>query len=225
MNKHFLNHIWLILKKDILTELRTKEIFLSMFIFAVLELLLFNFSFEPNSEETLRLASGFLWITFAFAGILGLNRTAALEKENLGMESLSLSPVSSESIFLAKCLTNFFIMFLSQILIFPVFSIFFNFSFLQIDKILLISLLGACGFCTVGTLLSTLALHTRLRDILLPILLFPIIVPLFMSSVECTNLILKSEFHFTSAWFKLLIAYDVIFLVIGLMLFQYVIEE
>ncbi len=225
MNKHFLSQIGLIFKKDILTELRTKEVFFSMFIFAVLELLLFNFSFEANSEETLRLASGFLWITFAFAGILGLNRTATLEKENAGLESLSLSPVSSESIFLAKCLTNLFIMLLSQILILPIFSIFFNFSFFQIDKILLILFLGACGFCAVGTLLSTMALYTRLRDILLPILLFPIIAPLFMSCVECTNLILKSEFHFTSAWFKLLVAYDIIFLVISLMLFQYVIEE
>lgn len=221
-----INSIWQIFKKDLLLELRTREVFFSIFIFALLILVLFNFAFEPNSQEGAALIPGMLWVSFTFAGILGLNRTLGIEKENAGLEALMLSPIKPEAIFLGKWLTNLILMLLVQIFTLPFFVIFFNVSFIgQLGQILLINLLGTFGFSLVGTLFSTIALNTKMRDVLLPILLFPVSLPVLMSAVECTSLALVHEFSFKSPWFKILIAYDVIFFVVCLLIFEYVLEE
>jgi heme exporter protein B len=221
-----IHSIWQIFKKDLLLELRTRELFFSIFIFALLILLLFNFAFEPNSEEGTLLIPGMLWVSFTFAGILGLNRTLGIEKENAGLEALMLSPIKTEAIFLGKWLTNFVLMLLVETLTLPFFIIFFNISFTnQLGQIFLINFLGTFGFSLVGTLFSTIALNTKMRDILLPILLFPVSLPVLMGAVECTSSVLNYEFSFKSPWFKILIAYDVIFFVVCLLIFEYVLEE
>jgi heme exporter protein B len=219
--------VWHIFKKDLLLELRTREVFFSIFIFALLILVLFNFAFEPSSQEGTALIPGMLWVSFTFAGILGLNRTLGIEKENSGLEALMLCPIKPEAIYLGKWLTNLILMLLVEMITLPFFIIFFNVSFTeqQLGQILLINLLGTFGFSLIGTLFSTIALNTKMRDVLLPVLLFPVSLPVLMSAVECTSLILTHEFNFKSPWFKILAAYDVIFLVVCLLVFEYVLEE
>ncbi|MBI1869593.1 MAG: heme exporter protein CcmB [Chlamydiae bacterium] len=217
---------WLIFQKDLLLELRSREILTSMFVFGLLILVLFNFAFEPTSEERLHIIPGILWICYTFGGILGLNRTLSLERENAGLESLSLAPINPSAIFLGKWLTNFIFMTLIQIIILPFLGLFFNISLLpSLASLLLVNLLGTAGFAATGTLFSALALNTRMRDVLLPILLFPISIPMLIGCVECTTLILENHFHLNSTWFKLIVVYDIIFMTTGTLLFEYVLEE
>jgi heme exporter protein B len=224
--KRFIAHTCAIFIKDLKHELRTRETFLSTFIFGVLVLTLFNFSFQNISSNAAELTPGILWVTFTFAGILGLNRTLAIEKENSGLETLLASAVSPSSIFLGKMLTNFFFMILSQICLMPCFIVLFNIPIgVYFYKLFLINLIATLGFASVGTLFSTIAMHTRMRDVFLPLLLCPVIIPVLIGSVECYREILFHEWAWNSAWFKLLIGYDVIFFSVSIMIFDYVLED
>jgi len=224
--KRFIVQTGTLFFKDLKHELRTRETFLSTFIFGILVLTLFNFAFQSISGNKVELTSGILWVTFAFAGVLGLNRTLAIEKENSGLEALLSSAVSPSAIFLGKTLTNFFFMILSQIFIIPCFIVLFNVPIgVYFYKLFLINLIATAGFASVGTLFSGVAMHTRMRDVFLPLLLFPVIVPVLIGAVECYREILLHEWTWNSAWFKLLIGYDVIFFSVSIMIFDYVLED
>ncbi|MBI1884238.1 MAG: heme exporter protein CcmB [Chlamydiae bacterium] len=216
----------LILSKDLKLEYRTKEILISIFLFALVILVLFNFAFESTSQEALKIIPGLLWIAYTFSAVLAFNRAMAIEKENEGLEALALAPISSSAIFLGKFLSNATFISLMQIFLLPFVTVFFNISLVKFStSIVIINLLGSTGLASVGTFFSTLSLHTRMRDILLPLLLFPIIVPLLLACVECTSSILENDFTFYSNWFRLLISYDVIFLTLCILIFEFLIEE
>lgn len=214
-----------ILWKDLKIELRTREAFSASFVFSVLVLVVFNFTLDIRSDESLRFGAGFLWVAFAFAGILALNRSFALEKEENGLQAMVLAPVDRASIYVGKFLANMLFLLVTEIIVLPLFAIFFNVAIGErFGLLLLILLLGTIGFSSVGTLFSAMAVHTRMREVILPVLLLPITVPVLIASVEATAFALGAQ-EAASFWFKLLIVYDVIFVTVSLLSFEYLLQE
>ncbi|MFH1756159.1 MAG: heme exporter protein CcmB [Candidatus Latescibacterota bacterium] len=217
--------IFAILWKDLKIELRTKEAFSASFVFCVLVLVIFNFTLDLSSDEALRLAPGFLWVAFAFGGILALNRSFAIEREEGCAQALTLAPVDRGAIYIGKLLVNIIFMLATEIIILPLFIVFFNIEVAgSIPLLLLIFLLGTIGFASVGTIFSAVAANTRMREVLLPILLLPVTVPVLIAAVMTTGYALGVRDD-AAVWFKMLVAYDIIFFVVSFILFEYVIEE
>ena len=221
----FLHKMLTIVRKDIAVELRTKEMLSSMFVFALLVIVIFNFAFELRVENVREVAPGVLWVTFTFAGMLGLNRSFVLEKDKGCLDGLLLCPVDRSAIYFGKMLGNVVFMTVVEAIILPIFSVLFNLSLFK-PLLLLIVVLGTLGFAGVGTLFSAMAVHTRVREVMLPVLLFPVVVPAMIAAVKATGGILDGQlFSEIAHWFRLLVAFDLIFLAISFMTFDYVVEE
>lgn len=219
--------IWAIVWKDLISELRTKELLTPMFTFALLTMVIFNFAFDLSAELVPIAAPAILWVAFTFAGVLGLGRSFALEKEGNSILGVLLTPTDRSLIFLGKMIGNVIFVFITALIIIPTFVLLFNYNLGNtLLPLLLVVLLGTIGFVSVGTLFSAIASNTRLREVLLPILLFPIIIPVIVSSVKLTGAILagKSMVEENSA-LQILISFDIIFLVACSVLFEYVVEE
>ncbi|RPJ43081.1 MAG: cytochrome C biogenesis protein [Candidatus Latescibacterota bacterium] len=213
-----------LLAKDLLLELRTRQGLLSMTLFSFLSILLLAFAFEPSREETRFLAPGLLWVAFAFSGTIGLEHTHAIEAELGGMEGLLLAPMDRGLIYLAKLIASTIFMFVSEVLTLPVFTIFFNVDLLPIlPSLLLLNLAGTIGFCSVGTLLVAVTARTRLKGVILPVLLFPVIVPVLLAAVEGTAAIFRGEPFGTPL--KILVAFDIIFTSVSFLTFGFALEE
>jgi len=214
-----------ILWKDLKIELRTKEAFSASFVFSILVLVIFNFTMDLTTDDARRLGAGFLWIAFAFAGVLSLNRSFALEREENCILGMLLAPVDRGAIYIGKFLANLTFMLLTEIIILPLFIVFFNVGFGdRLGVLLLTVLLGTIGFSSVGTLFSAIAVHTRMREVMLPILLLPITVPVLIAAVESTAYALGAQEQ-ASFWFRLLVVYDVVFVTVSFLVFEYVIQE
>lgn len=222
-----MNKIWAIVKKDIITELRTKELFTSMLLFALLIIVVFNFAFGFSVEILSLAAPAMLWIAFTFAGILGLSRSFALEKEGNAIIGMLLTPTDRSIIYAGKMISNTIFVFIVGIITVLMFILFFNYSFLStLLPLLPIMFLGSIGFVSVGTLFSAMAINTKLREVLLPILLFPIIIPVIVSAVKLSTQVLDGNSIFdASSSLKLLLAFDIIFVTACAVTFEYVIDE
>ncbi len=222
-----MNKVWAIIKKDIVTELRTKELFSSMLVFALLVIVIFNFAFGFSSQLLDLAAPAMLWISFIFAGVLGLSRSFALEKEGNAVIGMLLTPTDRSLIYAGKMISNTIFIFLVGLLMVPMFILFFNYEFLStLIPLIPVIFLGAVGFVSVGTLFSAMALNTKLREVLLPILLFPIIIPVIVSAVKLSGQVLDGNSLFAaSSSLKLLVSFDIIFLTACAVIFEYVIEE
>jgi len=222
-----LHTIATILWKDLKIELRSREALTASFIFCVLVLVIFNFTLELGTEEARRLGAGFLWIAFAFGGVLSLNRSFALEKEEGCAKSLMLAPVDRGAIYAGKMLANSIFMLITQALVLPLFAVFFNVPVAsKVPMLALIFLLGSLGFSSVGTLFSAMAASTRMRELMLPLLLFPVSIPVLIGSVEATAWALGAgPGGDVSFWFKLLVVYDVVFITVSFLVFEYAMEE
>jgi heme exporter protein B len=208
--------------KDILSELRTREIISSVLVFAVLVLVIFNFAFNLSPDLMLQLAPGILWVAFAFSGVLALNR--AFKEENC-LEGLMGCPVGREAIYVGKALGSLFFMLLVEVVVLPVFALLFNIAVLQ-PELIIVTFLATIGFVAVGTIFSALAVNTRAREMVLPILFLPIITPVIISAVKASALVLGgSGWSGLTSWLSILVAFDVIFLVVPFLVFPYVIEE
>jgi heme exporter protein B len=221
----FLRQIAAIIWKDVVAELRTKDIFSAMFVFALLAVLIFEFAFDLRVENVKQVAPGVLWVAISFAGVLGLNRSFALEKDKGSMEGLLLAPVDRSAIYFGKMIGNVLFMLVTEALVIPIFIILFNLP-LYLPGILLVVLLGTVGFAGVGTLFSAMAVNTRAREVLLPILLFPIVVPVLIAAVRLTggfldNIPLSENIN----WLQLLVVFDIVFVAIAFVTFDYVVEE
>ena len=211
--------------KDLKIELRTKEALSASFVFCVLILVIFSFSLDLSSEEARRLGAGFLWVAFAFGGILSLNRSFALEKDEGCIKALALAPVDRGCVFAGKFLANVVFMFLNQLLILPLFAVFFNVPVASgVPLLILIFLLGSIGFSSVGTLFSAVAANTRMRELLLPLLLLPVSIPVLIAAVETTAYALGVNEE-PGFWFRLMAVYDVVFVTVSYLVFEYVLEE
>jgi heme exporter protein B len=211
--------------KDLAAELRSRELLSAMLVFSLLVILIFNFALELDIKTRQSVTAGVLWATFAFAGTLGLNRSMAVEKDRGCLDGLLLAPVDRSAIYFGKVISNLVFMLIVEAIVLPIYSVLYNINLFQ-PGLLLVILLGSIGYTTVGTLLSSMAVQTRTRDVLLPILLFPVVVPILIAAVKASGGYLTGAgMEEILPWLNLLIAYDVIFTTIAFMVFDYVVEE
>lgn len=219
----FFAQVGSLLWKDIRCELRSKQTWLGMGLFALLVLIVFNFAFDLRVDDKAAVAPGVLWIAFIFASLLGLGRTIAAEREHGSMDRLLLCPVDRKAIYLAKLLGNLLFIGVVEIIALPIFVILFD---IQISLLGLIPIVvaGSLGVATIITLFSAMAAATRARELLLPALVFPLIVPVVIAAVRATENLIAPVAN-EPPWLGLIIAFDVIFLSVATLLFQYVIEE
>lgn len=223
--RSYLRALGAIIWKDLAAEMRSRELIGAMLVFALLVILIFNFALELDLRTRGTITSGVLWVTFAFAGTLGLNRSMAIEKDRGCLDGLLLAPVDRSAIFFGKMVGNLIFMLIVEIVILPTYSILYNVNLINPGLIAVI-LLGSIGYSTVGTLLSSMAVQARTRDILLPILLFPVILPVLVAAVKASSGILQGyEWAEIMTWINLLIVYDVIFVAVSFMVFDFVVEE
>jgi heme exporter protein B len=223
----YLRKIGAIVWKDIVAELRTKEMFSAMFVFAVLVIVIFNFAFDlrVSGDRVRQVAPGALWVAFAFAGILGLNRAFVAEKDRGCLEGLLLAPMDHTAIYFGKMLSTVLFMFVVEALMLPVFTAFFGVNLFDL-RLLLVVLLGTLGFAGVGTILSAMTAQTRAREVLLPILLLPVAAPVLIAAVKATAGILDGlSMGEMARWLQLLVAFDVIFPAVAFMTFDYVVKN
>ncbi|MEW5975920.1 MAG: heme exporter protein CcmB [Acidobacteriota bacterium] len=216
-----------ILWKDLLTEWRTKEAFTSMLLFGLLVILMFHFAFEPDSLETQKYGPGLLWMTFVFAGILGMNRAFSSERENDSLQGLMLAPLDWGAIFLGKMLSNLLFMLLAETVIFCCFLVFFNLNIAsRLGWMVMITFLGTLGFASLGTILAAVSMNTRMSEVMLPILFLPVALPVVIGAVESTAAIFTDPPGAALGfWIRFLVVFNIIFLTLPLMLFDYVLEE
>jgi heme exporter protein B len=219
----FLEQTIAILWKDIRSELRSKQMWMGMGLFALLVLVIFNFTFDLRVDNKAAVAPGALWVAFVFASLLGLGRTIAAEREKGSMDRLLLCPVDRKAIYLAKLLGNMLFIGVVEIVALPVFVALFDLPLL-IAGLLPIVLLGTLGIAAIGTLFSAMAAATRAQELLLPILIFPLLVPVVIGAVRATSNLLIPVAN-EPPWLGLIAAFDVIFLSISMLTFEYVIEE
>ncbi len=214
-----------ILWKDLSAELRSRELLSAMLVFALLVILIFNFALDLKPAIRREVTSGVLWATFAFAGTLGLNRSMATEKDRGCLDGLLLAPVDRSAIYFGKALGNLAFMLVIEAIMLPIYSVLYNVNLFNPGLIMII-LMGSVGYVAVGTLLSTMSVQTRTRDMLLPILLFPLVIPILIAAVKASAGFLEaSPWGDIAPWFNLLLVYDVIFVAIAFMVFDYVVEE
>ncbi len=219
----FLLQVQAILWKDIRCELRSKQTWMSMGLFALLVLVIFNFAFDLRVDNKAAIAPGALWVAFVFASLLGLGRTITSEQENGSMDRLMLCPVDRKAIFVAKLVGNLLFIAVVEVIALPVFAALFDVP-LFTGQLLPIVVLGTLGIATIGTLFSTIAAATRARELLLPILVFPLIVPVVIGAVRATGALMAPSIN-EPPWLGLMLAFDLIFLSISLLVFEYVVED
>lgn len=214
-----------ILWKDMVAEVRSKELLSAMLVFALIVVVVFNFAVELRMELARQTAIGFLWITIMFAGMLGLNRSLAREKDRGCLDGLLLCPVNRGMIFLGKAAGNFIFILAVTIIVIPLFILLFDVPFYR-PLVLLSILLGTIGFAGVGTLLSSMAVHTRAREVMLPIILLPVTIPLVLAAVRASRVITDDrpldEFW---PWAGMLLAFDLALTTISYLTFDHIVEE
>jgi heme exporter protein B len=226
MNRYF-SQVTTIIWKDFITEIKTRELFSSMFIFALLVVIIFIFSINLSLIQASEVGPGVLWVAFLFAGTIGLNRSFMLEKENGCLQGLLLAPMDRTALYFGKLVSNFVFLFIMEVFTLPLFMVFFNIDLLpHLLPLLYVIFVGTLGFCAVGTLLSSLSANLKTRDIMLPILLYPLIIPIIIGSVRMTGQVLAGEpLSNMMNWVSLTLCFDIIYIAISIMVIDFVLEE
>ena len=209
--------------KDLRAELRTKEAINASFAFALVILLMFSFAFDPQEETTREISGGLLWIVFAFAGTLILNRSFARELPNDCLDALISAPISGPALFLGKALANFVLVFAVELVSLPVFGIFYGVHWTaQLGQLLLVLALGTWGMTVIGTIFSALTVNIRLREVMLPMLTYPILVPVLMGCMLLTKELALGQpiGPDMQDWLKMLVGFDVMFTAVSLILVE-----
>lgn len=219
----FLRLSLVIAAKDLRSEFRTKEALNASLSFSVVILLLFSFAFDPTSDMTREISGGLLWLAFAFAGALILNRSFARELNNDCLDALISSPASGAALFLGKALASFVLLLLVEAVSLPVFGIFYNVRWSgQLGWLAAVMLLATWGITVVGTMFSALTVNLRLRELMLPALVYPMMIPALMSAMQLTTVLLAGEAVAGGnlVWLRLLIGFDIIFTALSLALVE-----
>lgn len=218
---------WAILWKDLLIEVRTKQGLNAMAFFAALVLFLFSFAIGPDPDLLGRLAGGLLWIGITFTGMLSLGRTFQSEELAGGLRNLRSYPGEPRAIYLGKLLGNLAVLLLLEALLFPATGVLFQLELWpHAPGLAAIALLGTFGFSVVGTFYAALTVHLRAREVMLPLLLFPALVPVLLGAVNATQgLLLGDPLGRVGDWIRLLAAFDIIFFVVCTWIFPVVLEE
>ncbi len=213
--------------KDLTTERRTKANFNAVVFLAALMLLLFGFALGPDAEALRSAAAGVLWLTVLFSGVQAFHRSYEIELESGALETLLLYPGSRKSIFVGKLLANLAFILLVEAVVVPVSAVLYTLPLTDLfPGILVILFLGTLGFVTLGTFYGAMASRLRARDVLLPLLLFPMLIPVLVASVEATSALMGGDvMGDVSSWIKLLVAFDLIFLFAALLTFESIVEE
>lgn len=224
-----------LLKKDMIAELRTKEMLTSMFLFALLAMVIFNYGLGSTVKTGARLdltgiAGGLAWVIFAFMSLLGLNRSFVHEKDEGCLDGLLLAPVDRSLIYIAKMIGNLVFLGLVEIITLPIFSVFFvSVNYLPRLWLVILSLvLGTLGMSAVGTLLATISINTKARDLMLPILFLPVIIPVIIAAVQSTGAAISGApeaLKNAPTWIGMLVFYDIVFMLASYGLYDYVIGE
>ncbi|CAM3803234.1 heme exporter protein CcmB [Mesobacillus zeae] len=223
----FFKNAFLIAKKDLYSELRTRQVLGTMIIFSGLVILVFSFAFDPAQNTTKAVIPGVIWVIIVFSGILGLNRSFISEQRNDTMQALLISPMDPSSIYFGKLLANFTMILIVELVSVPFLFLLFDFhSIGSVGYFLLVLFLGSFGFISIGTFLAALAANSKSSEMLLPLLLFPVTSPILIGAVQATKIILSNieKLPDAVAWMQLIGAYDVIFFVLCLILVEYVME-
>jgi len=212
------------LAKDVRLEWRSKDAINAMLFFSLLVVVIFSFSFDPTAEESRRIAGGLVWVAFLFAAIVALNQTWARELRNQVLDAYRVSPAPANALFLAKAFGNFIFVTVLEALMTPLFIVFYKLRALGPTwELLPIAALGTWALVVNGTFFAAISLRTRSREIMLPLLLFPISIPALLGMVNATTAILTGEGS-ARFWIALLVAYDVVFTSACLLLFETVLE-
>ncbi len=212
------------LAKDVRLEWRSKDAINAMLFFSLLVVVIFSFSFDPTAEESRRIAGGLVWVAFLFAAIVALNQTWARELRNQVLDAYRVSPAPANALFLAKAFGNFIFVTVLEALMTPLFIVFYKLRALGPTwELLPIAALGTWALVVNGTFFAAISLRTRSREIMLPLLLFPISIPALLGMVNATTAILTGEGS-ARFWIALLVAYDVVFTIACLLLFETVLE-
>jgi len=215
---------WATLAKDLRLEWRSKDAINSMLFFALLVVVIFSFSFDPTAEESRHIAGGLIWVAFLFAAVVALNQTWARELRNSVLDAYRVSPAPANPLFLAKAFGNFIFVSILQALMTPLFTVFYNLRPLgPAWQLIPVALLGTWALVVNGTFFAAMSLHTRSREIMLPLLLFPLSIPALLAMVQATNSILTGDFS-AKFWIVLLGTYDVVFTIACLLLFETVLH-
>lgn len=222
----FFKAVFAIVHKDIASEFRSRELISAMLVFSLLVIIIFNFALELDIKTRQAVTAGVLWTTFAFAGTLGINRSMAVEKDRGCMDGLLLAPVDRSTIYFGKTISNLIFMLIVEAIVFPIYALLYNEVRIFQGTFLAVVLLGSIGYIAVGTLLSAMSVQTKTRDVLLPILLFPIAIPVLLAAVKASgDLLAGLPFSDIVTPFNILIVYDVIFIAVSFMVFDFIVEE
>jgi len=223
----FLRRTGAIVWKDLLIEVRTKQSFTAMAFFAALVLFIFSFAMGADVRLLQATGGGLVWIGIAFTGILSLSRTYQSEELAGGLEGLRILPGEQRAIYIGKLLGNLVLLLTLELFLFPIAGILFQLELWRVAAPLAgVALLGTLGFSIIGTFYAALAVHVRARELMLPLLLFPALVPVLLGAVNATTLILTGDPDgVMSSWIRLLVAFDVIFFVVCTWIFPLVLEE
>jgi heme exporter protein B len=219
----FVRQVLVIMAKDLRAELRTKEAINASLSFALVVLLLFSFAFDPSEETTREISGGLLWIVFAFAGTLLLNRSFARELNNDCLDALISAPISGAALFLGKALANYLLVLAVELIALPLFGVFYNVRWTsQFWQLMMVILLATWGMTVTGTIFSALTVNIRLREVMLPILNFPILIPALLGAMQLTSSLVagKPITEANDSWLKMLIGFDVMYTAVSLALVE-----
>lgn len=215
-----------VLLKELRCEFRTRELLNTTVVFVLIVVVLFSFTFDPSDAEARRFGPGLLWIAFLFAGSLMLHPSFAREQVNDTLYALRLAPVDPFAILLGKVLANFLFMMLAELLLLPVFGVLYNVRLVPVlDRLLLVLVLGTLGMTITGTVFSAVAAQARMRELLLPVLLLPVLTPVLIASVEATAGLLADPPELRAEWLKMLAGFNVIFFTASYFVFEHLAEE
>jgi heme exporter protein B len=222
MNAPILKVIWTIVRKDLRTELRSRELVSAMLVFTLLSVLIFSFALELDRLIREEIVGGVLWVTMVFTSILGLNRSLASELEQGALDAMLLAPIDRTAIYFGKMVGNFLFTLVVGLLLLPIMSVLYNLNIVDYRMIATV-FLGVLGLSGVGTLLATMTVQTRSRETLLPIAMLPVTLPILLIGVRAYKGVITGEFDF--GWILSLLVIDTLYITIGALLFEYVIED
>jgi heme exporter protein B len=222
-----LSAAWLIARKDLSIEFRTRSAFFSAVIFALLGLVVFYYAWDPTAVTATDLAPGVLWVIFTFSGLLGLHRSFGVETADHAIDGLLASPASREAIFLGKAIANLIFVGAVQAIAIPALALFYNLRLAVVaGPLIAIAILAAIGLVAVGTLFSAMAVNTRLAELLLPMLALPFFVPIVIAAAQATaKLLSRRPVGEAGAWIKLLLAFDIVFVAACTLAYPFTVED
>lgn len=221
----YLRKVLAIVHKDVAAEVHTKEIVSAMLVFSALVLLIFSFALDLRGEMAEAAAPGVVWVTVVFAGTLGLSRSLAREQQGGCIDGLLLAPVDRSAIFFGKAAGNLLFMAVVEVVVLPFFAALLDVPLLR-PGVVVVLMLGTVGYAAVGTLLAAIAANTRAREVMLPVLLLPLAVPVLIGAVQATGGLMEgATLGDVGGWIRIMVVYDLVIVAVALLTFGYVVEE